>query len=84
MLKELSYLQPFCEMNPYFGDKVRSINERAWWYRKCFVFPQEITGEERVFLRFEGSDYYTTVYQWMLLGKHIGHFAPLNLMLQRN
>lgn len=77
-IKELSYLQPtLCEMNPYFGDKVRSINERAWWYRKCFVFPQEITGEERVFLRFEGSDYYTTVYlNGCFLGKHIGHFAP--------
>lgn len=51
------------------------INKQEWWYRKRFTLPKEQTGK-RVWLVFEGSDYFTTV--WLngeKLGDHEGAYT---------
>ena len=77
VIPKLMHLQTIlCEDNPYFGEKVRAINDKAWWYRKRFYVPGNYRGKT-VRLRFEGADYYASVYlNGNLLGHHIGHFNP--------
>lgn len=77
VIPKLMHLQTIlCEDNPYFGEKVRAINDKAWWYRKRFYVPGNYRGKT-LRLRFEGADYYTSVYlNGNFLGHHIGHFNP--------
>jgi beta-mannosidase len=54
------------------------LNKSEWWYRKRFTLPAEQTGKS-VWLVFEGSDYFTTV--WLngeKLGEHEGAYTSFS------
>jgi beta-mannosidase len=63
--------------NPYWGDRLRAINEQAWFYRRTFELGESF---DRVRLRFGGVDYYADV--WVNdepVGTHEGAFVPFTL-----
>ncbi|MBX3085948.1 MAG: hypothetical protein KF716_30210 [Anaerolineae bacterium] len=70
------HLQPaLYPQHPYWGEHLRAINQQAWIYRRQFTVPD--VAFQRARLRFEGVDYYATV--WLngtLIGEHEGNFAP--------
>ena len=60
---------------PYWGDRLRAVNEQAWIYQRTFTVPD--TAYRRARLHFEGVDYFAEV--WLngsFVGRHEGHFAP--------
>jgi beta-mannosidase len=76
---ECSHLQPIlCPDRPYWGEHLRSINQRAWIYRRIFTVPD--VPYRRARLRFDGVDYFAEV--WVnehFVGLHEGHFAPFHM-----
>ena len=74
-----THLQPWLyPENPYWGEDVRAINDRAWWYRTRFDFPTE-SARERARLVFEAVDYYAEVWcNGTYLGAHEGNFSPFS------
>ena len=46
--------------NPFWGERLRKINEQAWFFRQTFTLPETLT--ERICLQFDGVDYYATVF----------------------
>ncbi|GAB4575973.1 MAG: hypothetical protein Kow0077_30130 [Anaerolineae bacterium] len=63
---------------PYWGDHLRAINEQAWFYRREFDVPEE--GFLRARLRFEGVDYFASVWvNGQRVGEHEGSFEPFTL-----
>lgn len=77
-----THLQPWLYPdNPYWGAKVRAVNDSAWWYRTRFACPDETYGQ-RVRLVFEAVDYYAEVWcNGQYLGEHEGNFAPFSFDL---
>jgi beta-mannosidase len=74
-----THLQPWLyPHNPYWGEKVRAVNDSAWWYRTRFARLQQ-TQERRFRLIFEAIDYDAEV--WLnerRLGRHEGGFTPFS------
>jgi beta-mannosidase len=73
-IPRLAHLQLLLAPQPYFGRELRSYNDAPWWYRMDFPTPN---GGAHATLRFEGVDYYCTV--WLngkLLGSHEGYAEP--------
>lgn len=73
---DCAHLQPaLYPANPYWGDDIRALNDKAWVYRRTAAMP---TGDyQRLRLRFDAVDYYADV--WVndqFVGRHEGHFAP--------
>lgn len=69
---------------PYWGERLRALNEQAWLYRRVFPAPDADAGWQRARLRFEGVDYYAEV--WLngtYLGRHEGSFAPFEFDVTR-
>jgi beta-galactosidase/beta-glucuronidase len=76
---ECAHLQPVLYPdNPFWGDRLRAINQQAWVYRRTF---KRAAGDyRRARLHFEGVDYFAEV--WVndqLAGRHEGHFAPFDV-----
>ena len=73
---DCAHLQPtFYPEQPYWGERLRAINEQAWMYRRVFHAPD--ASYKRARLRFEAVDYFAEV--WLggtYLGRHEGNFAP--------
>lgn len=71
-----THLQPaLYPENPYWGTHIRAINDFEWIYSRSFRVPAEHPAR-RVRLRFEGVDYYASVWvNGQMLGDHEGHFA---------
>lgn len=71
-----SHLQPaLYPEQPYWGKRLRQLNESAWLYRRRFPVP--LKEHRRARLLFEGVDYFASV--WLnghYVGQHEGHFAP--------
>ncbi len=62
--------------NPYWGAQLRTLNEKAWVYRR-HIPPDAIPTARRYRLRFDGIDYYAEVWlNGVCLGRHEGNFAP--------
>lgn len=60
---------------PYWGDHIRAINERAWVFQRAFTVPD--VPYRRARLRFEGVDYFAEVWlNGVYVGEHEGHFNP--------
>jgi len=80
---ECAHLQPaLYPARPYWGRHLRAINEQAWIYERVFSVPD--APYQRARLRFEGVDYFATV--WVngeFAGEHEGHFAPFALDVTR-
>lgn len=60
---------------PYWGERLRAINQQAWIYRRTLTLPEG--SYRRARLRFEGVDYFAEV--WLdgeFSARHEGHFAP--------
>ena len=73
-IPRLAHLQLLLSAQPYFGRELRSFNEAPWWYRIDFPTP---AGASRATLRFEGVDYYSTVWlNGQPLGSHEGYADP--------
>ncbi len=74
-----AHLQPVLYPDrPYWGDHLRKINEQTWLYQRTFSVPD--FAYRRARLRFEGVDYFASV--WLndrLVGKHEGSFIPFEL-----
>jgi len=73
-IPRLAHLQLLLAAQPYFGRELRSFNAAPWWYRIDFPTP---AGAGPATLRFEGVDYYCTV--WLNgkpLGSHEGYADP--------
>ncbi|MBK9123954.1 MAG: hypothetical protein IPM16_12690 [Chloroflexi bacterium] len=72
---DASHLQPVLyPENPYWGDRVRAVNESAWMYRRGFTVAPEPYRRAR--LRFGGVDYFASVwFNGQYLGGHEGHFT---------
>lgn len=63
---------------PYWGDRLRAINDCAWVYQRTFTLPDRPFRRAR--LRFEAVDYFAEV--WVndhALGTHEGSFNPFEL-----
>lgn len=73
------HLQPaLYPENPYWGTHIRAINTFEWIYSRSFRVPADYSAR-RVRLRFEGVDYYASVWvNGQMLGGHEGHFAPFD------
>lgn len=73
-----SHLQPaLYPEQPYWGKRLRQLNESAWLYRRSFPVP--LKQHRRARLLFEGVDYFASV--WLnghYIGQHEGHFAPFS------
>jgi len=71
-----THLQPVLFPDqPYWGERLRAVNEYAWTYQRTFTLPHADSSHAR--LRFDGVDYFAEV--WLnghFIGKHEGHFAP--------
>ncbi|MCL4251360.1 MAG: hypothetical protein KJ065_24630 [Anaerolineae bacterium] len=76
---ECAHLQPALYPDrPYWGKHLRAINEQAWVYERVFSVPD--VAYRRARLRFEGVDYFATVWvNGQFAGQHEGHFSPFNL-----
>jgi beta-mannosidase len=78
-IPDSTHLQPVLYPDrPYWGDHLRALNEQAWIYRRTFSVPH--VPYKRARLRFEGVDYYASV--WVnghFAGEHEGSFAPFSL-----
>jgi beta-mannosidase len=64
---------------PYWGEHLRRLNEYAWVYRRR-IPPSFIAPAKRYRLRFDGVDYYASV--WLdgaHVGRHEGGFVPFTL-----
>ncbi|MBI2942498.1 MAG: beta-galactosidase [Chloroflexi bacterium] len=75
-IDRLAHLQLLFAEQPYFGRALRHFNDHPWWYRLEFRVPEGVAGRGAT-LRFEGVDYYASV--WLneaLLGEHEGYFEP--------
>ncbi len=81
---ECCHLQPaFYPEQPYWGEHLRAINKSAWVYQRHITVPD--VPFERARLRFEGVDYYASV--WLnnqFLGQHEGNFAPFTFDVTRH
>lgn len=78
-IPDCAHLQPVLyPSNPYWGEAVRAVNDKAWIFRRTFSIPE---GDfRRARLRFEGVDYFAEV--WLndvCIGRHEGHFAPFDI-----
>jgi beta-mannosidase len=63
---------------PYWGDRLRRLNEQNWVYTQSFTAPA--TPFKRARLLCEGIDYFAAV--WLndqYVGRHEGHYAPFTL-----
>jgi beta-mannosidase len=74
-----AHLQPILyPSNPYWGESIRAINEKAWIYRRTFILPEGDYVRAR--LRFEGVDYFAEVWvNNVFVLRHEGHFAPFDV-----
>src|ERR1017187_777770 len=61
--------------DPYWSDNApKSLwtEKKDWWFRKAVVVPEKWSGQ-RVFLGFDGVDYYSSIwFNGLLLGDHEG------------
>ncbi|MBN1580272.1 MAG: hypothetical protein JXA89_06185 [Anaerolineae bacterium] len=79
-----THIQPWLYPdNPYWGERVRAVNDSAWWYRTCFTRDELPTNSQwplaasRFRLYFEAVDYYAEVWlNGQRLGEHEGGFVP--------
>jgi len=66
---------------PFFGENIeacRWVEEREWWYRGRFDYPEEAEPDGRVWLIFEGLDTLCTLYlNEVELGRHEDMFLPV-------
>ena len=63
---------------PYWGDRLRAVNERAWVYRRTFHIPER--PYQRARLRFEAVDYFAEVWiNEQYAGQHEGNFNPFDM-----
>ena len=80
---ECAHLQPTLYPDqPYWGERIRAVNDHAWVYQRSFKAP--LGDHRRARLRFEGVDYYAEV--WVndaFAGRHEGHFAPFDFDVTR-
>lgn len=79
IVPECAHLQTILHPEqPYWGEHLREINDKGWFYHKTFSIPD---GDfSRIRLRFEGVDYFAAV--WMngeFVGAHEGNFEPFTL-----
>lgn len=64
--------------HPYYGHndiKCRWVEEKEWWYRTKFQLDEELSGDERLELVFEGLDTFATVY---VNGLELGRTANMH------
>jgi beta-mannosidase len=71
-IPRLAHLQLLLSDRPWFGRHLHGFNEHAWWYRLVFRIPDGFEGPLR--LRFDGVDYFATVWlNGVELGRHEGY-----------
>lgn len=82
-IPECTHLQPaLYPEQPYWGDHLRKVNQKAWVFRRIFQTPD--FAYKRARLRFEGIDYFAQVWvNGAFVGCHEGHFAPFDLDITR-
>ncbi|MGE0883449.1 MAG: sugar-binding domain-containing protein [Blastocatellales bacterium] len=64
------------EAPKYYSREAEWISEKEWWYRRKFTV-NPATGEKRLWLRFEATDYHADVFlNGELIGRHEGYIDP--------
>ncbi len=64
------------EAPKFYTREAEWISEKEWWYRRKFQV-NPATGEKRLWLRFEATDYHADVFlNGELLGRHEGYIDP--------
>lgn len=64
------------EAPKFYTREAEWISEKEWWYRRKFTVNPAV-GEQRLWLRFEATDYYADVYlNGEFLGRHEGYMDP--------
>ena len=79
LLKYRKIEDPFYSTNV---EKCRWIEDKVWWYKKEFVFNEEIKEDQVVELKFDGLDTFATIYlNGEEIGKHENMFTPASFIV---
>lgn len=79
LLKYGKIEDPFYSTNV---EKCRWVEDKVWWYKKEFVFNEDIKENQVVELKFDGLDTFATIYlNGAEIGKHENMFTPASFVI---
>ncbi|MCJ7691506.1 MAG: hypothetical protein MUO60_19665 [Clostridiaceae bacterium] len=71
--------------DPFYStnvEKCRWVEDKVWWYKKEFIFNDELNDDQVVELNFNGLDTYATIYlNGDEIGTHENMFTPATFVV---